>query len=399
MVPNNFQKKTLKNGITFIHEYRDLPIVSFSITNKFGGAYEESEIKGIAHVIEHLVFTGTKTRTHESISREIEKKGGILNAFTSNEVTSFWFKLPSEHLFSGMDIIVDMLNNPIFEEKKFEKEKRVILEEIKMYHDSPQRFVFDKIEENLFDKPLGEGVIGSEKTINALNRDFVFNYFKKMYNPSNFIVTLVGKADFNKVCGYMKENFKPSDNIPKIKPIKKHNRETIEYRPGIDQAHLVFAFHAPLQTDNNYSALEILDAYLANGMSSKLFLEIREKRGLAYAVKGSLSTEKNYSYYTIYVGTTKAAVPEVKSLILLEFEKVKDMTEKDLQEAKDQLIGLKRLSKEDSSNVMNELLFSELTTKAEDYYKHEKDIKEVTLAQVKALSKLSSYSTAAIVPK
>ncbi len=399
MVPKNFQKKILKNGITMLHEYRGLPIVSFSITNKFGGAYEESKIKGIAHVMEHLVFTGTKTRTHEDISREIEKKGGILNAFTSNEVTSFWFKLPSEHLFSGMDIIVDMLTNPIFEEKKFEKEKKVIIEEIKMYHDSPQRFVFDKIEENLFDKPLGEGVIGSEETINALKRDFVFDFFKKMYNPSNFIVTLVGKADFNKVCGYMEKNFKPSENIPKIKTIKKHNKETTEYRPGIDQAHLVFAFHAPLQTDKNYPALEVLDAYLANGMSSRLFLEIREKRGLAYAVKGSLSTEKSYSYYTIYVGTTKEALPEVKSLILQEFEKVKDMTKKDLKEAKDQLIGLKRLSKEDSSNVMNELLYSELTTKAEDYYKHEDDISQVTLSQVKALAKISSYSTASIVPK
>ena len=134
-------------------------------------------------------------------------------------------------------------------------------------------------------------------------------------------------------------------------------------------------------------------------MSSRLFLEIREKRGLAYAVKGSLSTEKSYSYYTIYVGTTKEALPEVKSLILQEFEKVKDMTKKDLKEAKDQLIGLKRLSKEDSSNVMNELLYSELTTKAEDYYKHEDDISQVTLSQVKALAKISSYSTASIVPK
>ena len=399
MVPKNFQKKILKNGITILHEHRDLPLVSFSISNRFGGAYEESNIKGIAHFIEHLVFTGTKTRSHEDISREIEKKGGILNAYTSNEVTSFWFKLPSEHLFSGMDIIVDMLNNPIFDEKKFEKEKKVIIEEIKMYHDAPQRFIMDKIEENLFDKPLGEGVIGSEKTISALNRDFVFDYFRKMYGPSNFIITLVGNANFNKVCNYIENNFSPSNNFPKIKPIKLHNKETTEERPGIDQAHFSLAFHAPLQTDKNYPALEVLDAYLANGMSSRLFLEIREKRGLAYAVKGSLSTEKSYSYYTIYAGTTKKAIPEVKKLILQEFENVKNMTEKNLQEAKNQLVGLKRLSKEDSTNVMNELLFSELTTKAEDYYKHEDQIKAVALNQVKSLAKISSYSTAAIVPK
>ncbi len=399
MIPKNFQKKILKNGITILQEYRDLPLVSFSISNRFGGAYEDSNIKGIAHFIEHLVFTGTKTRTHEDISREIEKKGGILNAYTSNEVTSFWFKLPSEHLFSGMDIITDMLNNAVFEEKKFEKEKKVIIEEIKMYHDAPQRFVHDQIEENLFDKPLGEGVIGSVETVSALKRDFVFDFFKKMYQPSNFIVTLVGKADFKKVCDYIEKNFKSSKVVLKIKPIKKLNKETVEERPGIDQAHYVFAFHTPLQTDKNYPALEVLDAYLANGMSSKLFLEIREKRGLAYAVKGSLSTEKNYSYYTIYAGTTKKAIPEVQKLILQEFDNVKNITEKDIKEAKDQLIGLKRLSKEDSSSVMNELLFSELTTKAEDYYKHEDNIKAVTISQVKELAKISSFSTAAIVPK
>ena len=115
-----FLKRKLKNGMVVLMEKRELPLVSASITNRFGGSYENSKIKGIAHFIEHLVFTGTKTRSHEDISREIEKKGGILNAFTANEITSFWFKLPSEHIFSGFDILVDLLNNPIFDPVKFE---------------------------------------------------------------------------------------------------------------------------------------------------------------------------------------------------------------------------------------------------------------------------------------
>src|SRR3989344_7205664 len=135
MTPKNFRKIKLKNGIIVLHEPRSLPIVSLSITNKFGASFEESKIKGIAHFIEHLVFTGTKTRTHEQISREIEKRGGMINAFTAENMTSFLFKLPSEHLFAGLEILADILNSPIFEEKKFEKEKKVILEEIKMYHD------------------------------------------------------------------------------------------------------------------------------------------------------------------------------------------------------------------------------------------------------------------------
>src|SRR2546429_6576878 len=120
-----FFKKKLGNGMSVIMEKRELPLVSISISNPFGAGFEESKIKGIAHFIEHLVFTGTKTRTHEDISSEIEKKGGIINAFTANEATSFLFKLPTEHVFAGLDILTDILNNPTFKPEKFEKEKKV----------------------------------------------------------------------------------------------------------------------------------------------------------------------------------------------------------------------------------------------------------------------------------
>lgn len=392
-------KRKLKNGIIVVMEQRELPVVSVSITNKFGASSEESEVKGIAHFMEHLVFTGTKTRTHEDISKEIEKRGGILNAFTADEVTSFWFKLPSEHIFAGLDIIVDVMKNPKFDEKKFEKEKKVILEEIKMYHDMPQRHVFEKIEENLYEKPFGEGIIGNAKTIKAMKRDFVAEYFKKVYSPENYIVTIVGNADFDAICKYIEKNFSAERKKIKAIPIKKKNGETTEERPGIDQAHFVFAVHAPLATDKDYYALEVLDAYLANGMSSKLFLKIREERGLAYAIKSSLNVEKNYSYYSIYVGTTKEAVAEVKKIILEEFKNIGKMTQKELDEAKERVIGLKKVSMEESANVMNELMYAEFISSAEDYYKHEENIKKVTLEQVKRLARIKEYSTAAIVPK
>ncbi|MBI2451630.1 insulinase family protein [Candidatus Pacearchaeota archaeon] len=394
-----FQKRILKNGITVMQESRDLPIVSLSIANKFGAAYETSYVKGIAHFIEHLVFTGTKTRTHEQISAEIEKRGGILNAFTTHDMTGFWFKLPSEHLFSGLDILTDMLNNPTFNQEKFEKEKRVILEEIKMYHDNPQKHVFEKIEENLYKKPFGEGVIGSEKTVSRFNREFVANYFKKVYNPSNYIVTIVGSADFEKICEYLEENFKPKKTSILMPKITKQISHTMEERPGIDQAHFVFGMHAPLATEKLCYALEVLDAYLANGMSSRLFLKIREEKGLAYNIKGSTSTEKNYSYYTIYIGTTKSALPEVKKIILEEFANVKNLTQKQLEESKERLIGLRKISSEESINVMSELTFAELVTKAEEYYEHEKKIKSVSIEDVKSLAQIKEYSTAAIVPK
>ena len=396
-----FFKKKLKNGITVLFEKRDLPIVSVSITNRFGGAYEKSEIKGIAHLIEHLVFTGTKTRTHEDISREIEKKGGILNAFTSHEVTSFWFKMPSKHLFAGLDILTDMLNNSKFDKEKFDKEKKVVLEEIKMYHDDPRRSVFDQLEKNMFEKPFGELVIGNEETISNLERDFVADFFEKAYNSENYIVTIVGEADFSKVCDYFEKNFKAGKKEQKILKIVRKNKESTEEKGNLDQAHFVFGTHTPLPSDKIYPAIEVLDAYLANGMSSRLFLEIREKRGLAYVVSSSLESEKSYGYYVIYVGTRKEAVDEVKKLILEGFREVSKMNEKDLEEAKERLIGLKKVRSEESVNVMNSLMLDELVGDARDYYEWDKKINAVKLEDVKKIAKMlvKDYSTAAIVPK
>jgi predicted Zn-dependent peptidase len=397
-----FQKRKLKNGITVMHEKRDLPLVSFGIANPFAGAHETAEIKGIAHLIEHLVFTGTKTRTHEDISREIEKKGGILNAFTANDVTAYWFKLPSEHLFNGIDILVDMLKNPKFDEEKFEKEKKVVIEEIKMYHDTPQRHVMEKLEENLYESPFGMGIAGTKESVTSLKRDFVKSFFDDKYSPENYFVTVVGDADFDKVCDYLEKEFQPGNKTYQALKIKKRNMESEEERTHIDQAHFAFGVHAPMPGEKELYVLDVLDAYLANGMSSRLFLEIREKRGLAYTVRSSLDFEKNYSHYSIYVGTTKEAIPKVKELILKGFEEIEKMTEQDLKESKERLIGLKKVSSEEGINVLNGLIFSEIANgNAAEYYKFEKKINSVTLEEVKILAKKlpKKYSTATIVPK
>jgi predicted Zn-dependent peptidase len=392
-------RKELKNGMTVLMEKRELPVVSFCIANKFGAIYEESKTKGIAHFIEHLLFTGTKTRTHEDISREIEKKGGILNAFTSHEMTSYWFKLPSEHLFAGMDVLIDMLNNSIMNEEKFEKEKKVILEEIKMYHDSPARSVMENIEKNLYEKPFGELIIGNVATVSAMKRDFVYDYFKKVYCPSNYVAVIVGNGDFDKICEKLEKSFKKRDFNLVCPEIKKKNAQTTEVRKDIDQAHLVFAIHGPNPGTKEADAIEVLNSYLAAGMSSKLFLEIREKKGLAYTVRGNVQAEKSYGFYAIYVGTRKDAIEEVKKLIIEGFKNVNKMTEKDLEETKQNLIGLRKVASEEGSTVMNELLLAEVAGKAEDYYKFEKRINSVSLADVKKLAKIKDYSIAAVVPE
>lgn len=398
---SNFFRKKLKNGMTVVMEKRELPIVVIGIANRFGGSFEKSEYKGVAHVLEHVLFNGTEKRSSEEISREVEKKGGILNAFTAHEITCFWFKMPSEHAFTGLEILSDILINSKLDKEKFEKEKKVILEEIKMYHDDPASDIFNEIEANLYKSPFGDSIIGNEKSVSALERDFVYDILKNKYNPSNYIVSVVGDVDFKKVCEFLDKKFKSNGNEYSQIEIVKENAETSESRDGIDQAHFVLGFHAPLPSEKEHYALKIMNAYLTYGMSSRLWNEIREKRGLAYAVKGVIQAEKNYSYYAIYVGTKKEKIEEVKKIILEEIEKISEMSEKNLKEAKETIRGLRKIGKEESSNVMEALMYSELAGKAEDYYDFENKIDLVKLADVKQLAKKmkEKYSSAAIVPK
>jgi len=392
-------KKKLKNGIRVVMEKRELPVVAVAISNSFGGAYENMKIKGVAHLIEHMLFTGTKTRDAEEISSEIEKKGGILNGFTSDEITAFWFKLPSEHVFAGLDILTDMIKNPKFDKEKFEKEKKVVLEEIKMYDDQPRMYVMKKIVENLYEKPFGTGVIGTKESVSALGRDFVVDLFEKSYCPQNYLVTIVGNADFGKICNYLEGKFEvceKKDNHT-LKIVKK-NAETVDKKADIDQANFAFAMHAPAIGSSDSYAFEILNAYLAGGMSSKLFIEIREKRGLAYSIKGMIESEKDYSYYVIHVGTTKEAIAKVKELILEGFKHAQKMTEKELEETKEMLIGLRRLAMESSEDVMNEIMGLEMSVGAEEFYEYEKKIRKVKLKDVQRLAKIGKYSSAALVP-
>ena len=396
-----FFRKELKNGMIVVMEKRDLPVVSLCIANKIGAGFEEQAVKGISHLIEHLVFTGTKTRTHEEISREIEKKGGILNAFTANEVTAFWFKLPSEDLFAGLEILADILNNPLFAEEKFEKEKKVILEEIKMYHDDPSRWIYDNLMSNLYEKPFGDSITGSKESVSAMKRDSVRNYFKRRYTAGNYAVVIVGNGDFDEICAYLEKNFQKG-KVDLARPeIVKRNVESVEKREGIDQAHFIFGVHAPLLTDENYYALEVLDAYLANGASSQLFLKIREEKGLAYTVSSSINSEKEYSFYSIYVGTMKEAVEEVKKIILAELDNIQKIGEKEVEAAKHRVIGLRKISSEESIKVMTDLLFAELAGDSRTYYQHEQNIRAVSLEQVKkvAAELTKRYSTAVIMPK
>lgn len=398
----NFYRKVLKNGMTVILEKRDLPVVSVALAVRNGGVNEKKEEKGISHFIEHMLYKGTPTRNAKKIADEIEKRGGELNGFTSEEITAYWCKMPSRHLNVSLDVLSDMVKNPLFDKKELEKERLVIFEEIKMYHDTPRMHAFDEIQKSLYNGPLKINLAGTFETMNSISREKIIKKFKQIYTPNNMILCVVGDADFDFLVGFVEENFgKEKEKVPFSK-FGLENGSRIETRLGIDQASVVFAYHVPIaENEKSYAAL-ILNSIMAEGMSSRLFAEIREKRNLAYAVKGESDINKTFAYNLIYVGTMKKNVEKVKELILEEFEKVSAiLDEKELKQAKEQLIGNYYISMEDSQMQMVSLLASEIQGNAEKFYDFEKKISQVKLDDVKKLASnvKKDYSFFALVPE
>ena len=397
---SKFYRKVLKNGMTILFEKRNVPVVSVAFAVRNGGINESSAEKGISHFIEHMLYKGTPTRNAKKIAEEIEKNGGVLNGFTDELITAYWCKMPSKHLDIALDVLSDMVKNPLFDEKEIEKERKVIFEEIKIYHDNPIKYVFEEIQSHLYAEPLGLTLIGTHETMNSITRGKIVKKFEEIYRPNNMILCVVGDANFDTIIDFAEKSFGDKKGKIPFFDVKKKNKIKIEKRKGIDQANLIFAYHVPLEKDKKSSAARVLEIVMAGGMSSRLFNEIREKRNLAYAVKGGSSINNYFAYSFIYVGTMKENVGKVKKLILEEFKKVsEDLNEKELEEVKEQMVGNYQISMENSEGQMAELLFHELDGNAKTFYDFEKNIRGVSLKDVKDLAKIKNYSFFALVPE
>jgi len=388
--------------MTVILEKRDLPIVSVAFAVRNGGVNEKQEEKGISHFIEHMLYKGTSSRDAKKIAEEIEKKGGELNGFTSEEITAYWCKMPSKNLDTALEVLSDMVKNPLFDEKELEKERKVIFEEIKMYHDNPRLHCVDEIQKLLYNGTMKITLAGTLETMNSISRNKIIEKFKKVYTPNNLILCVVGDADFKELVEFSEKNFGNLKSKIEIEEFGLENGIKIEKRVGIDQANLVFAYHVPLAKDKKSYSAVVLNALMAGGMSSRLFSEIREKRNLAYAVKGDVNVNKTFAYNLIYVGTMKENLDKVKDLILNEFKKVSEsLSEEEVKQIKEQLIGNYHISMEDSQEQMVNLLINEIQGDAKNFYNFEKEILKVNLKDVKDLAKKAAeeYSFFALIPK
>lgn len=388
-----FNKKVLENGLTIIHEKRDVPVTTLLLGVKYGARYETEEEKGIAHFIEHLCFKGTEKRTAKQVAEEVENLGGILNAFTSEEVTAYHAKFPSEHLEKIGEVIFDIFFNPIFPEAEVKREAEVICEEIKMYYDNPRAHVVDQIKTKLYEKPFGMFIGGEQEVVRSLSREKLLEKHRQIYVPKNSVLVVVGNNSFEEVLS-LAEKFvvEREEVLPKKPEIILKNESDEERRNNLQQANLVIGFHFPTTRERERYAAEVFSNILGEGMSSKLFTEVREKRGLVYGIKTEIDSGADYSYLLIWAGTDPSKVEEVKKVSLEQFKKMSELGEEELETAKKKIIGSHKVDSESSDDVARELFSFWAFGEIEEYYEQEKRISEVSLEQIKELAKKEEYS-------
>jgi predicted Zn-dependent peptidase len=391
---DKFHKKTLSNGLTILFEKRDIDVTTVMLATKFGALYETCEEKGIAHFIEHLAFKGTKKRCARDIAFELERVGGVLNAFTEEEETAFHVKLPSCHLELAIDVIFDLFFNPVFDDCEIEKERQVILEEIKMYKDSPQMHVIDKIKECLYKEPFGMSIAGSRDSVKKIARDSILKKHNEFYCPENSILCVVGNNNFDEIVK-LAEKFSPKKkfSIKIFSEINPDFKKGNENREEVEQANIAIGFHFPFLSERDIAAGEIFSAILGEGMSSKLFTEVREKRGLAYAVKAFFEKGKNYGHLIIYIGTDKEKINEVIKICIDEFKKMANISEKELEDGKSQILGNFDVASESSNLAATNLILEEIKGKAENYYKFRENVLHVSLEDIRKLAGIKEYAS------
>ena len=349
-----------QNGARF--SFNPMPAmtsVAIGIWVKTGSRYETKENNGISHFLEHLLFKGTKTRSALQLSQEIEGIGGVLNGFTSEEYTCYYVKVLKNHFHKAVDILFDMILNPLLKPKDIEKEKGIIIEELNMYLDMPSHYVDDMLSELMWHShPLGRRILGTPDTIRAVNKKSITQYMKNNYSSPNIVVAVAGNYSFKRIKdmihpyieklnpgkitnfdGYKKSQKKPSMKMEKAKK---------------EQTHLAIGFKAYSRVDKRRYRAKLLSVILGGNMSSRLFQQIREKHSLAYAIHAHLNQHVDTGAFEIQTGIKNENTSQAIELIIKEVKKIKknSVEKNELVHAKEYVIGQIMLSLENTKNNM-----------------------------------------------
>ncbi len=349
----------LNNGITVATDTIDsFETVSLGLFVNIGSVNENAEQKGLSHFLEHMAFKGTKTRTALQISYAIESVGGYINAYTSKEITAFHAKVLKENVKLALDIITDIVQNSIFDEQEFVKEQGVIIQEIRQLNDAPDEYVFDMFQAKCYeDERLGTQILGSEEDILRYSPNDLDTYLKTKYSTDKIVLVASGKIEHNAFLE-LANNFTSGMKKFDVEPVEKQR-----YKGGfsfkqkeLEQTHLIFGFEGVSHSSDEKFALSVLSAILGGGMSSRLFQEIREKRGLAYSVFSFCSNYRDSGIFGAYAACDDSQAEEVVKISLAEFEKIQqDITDAELNKAKMQLKASLLMGLESSSTRMERM--------------------------------------------
>jgi len=340
--------------------------VSVGIWIGTGSREESPQDTGISHFIEHMVFKGTKNRSAEQIARSVDSIGGGLDAFTSKELVSYNVKVLDEHLPEAFDVVADLVRNPLFQEADIEKEKGVILEELKMEVDNPEYLIHEIFSSNFWKgHALGRPILGTKQTIRAFDRDKVEKYYQQFYTPSNILITAAGNLDHRKLVKLAERYFGDLKRrkTTKLEEIPQpHAPLVFRDKNSLEQVHVYLGVPSIPMPHKERFACYILNAVLGGGMSSRLFQNIREKQGLAYTVYSELTMYRDAGCMLIYAGTSLKSAGKVVESIVRELRELVDkkVTQEELRRAKDHLKGSFVLGLESTSSRMGNLARQEL---------------------------------------
>jgi predicted Zn-dependent peptidase len=363
----NIRRQKLPNGLTVITEQmQHIRSASIGIWLQTGSRDEESESNGISHFLEHMVFKGTKHRTAEEIARQVDSIGGNMDAFTAKECICFNVKVLDEHVPTALDILSDLVLNPVFDTSDIARERGVIMEEIKMDEDNPDYLVHEIFTQNFWkDHPLGKPILGTKETVKRFERPSVVEAYAHRFSPGNIIVSAAGNLDHDRfvelVTGHF-EHMKPMKNGFHSSAPKIVSRIILRNKKALEQVQLCLGVPAhPIAHEKRHAGY-ILNTLLGGGMSSRLFQNIRERQGLAYSIYSDLNPYRDTGCLAVYAGTSLASASKVVQSVVGEFRKLKaePVPEEELSRSKAQLKGSLMLSLESSSARMSNLARQEM---------------------------------------
>ena len=344
---------------------RQVRSVSIGVWLARGSRHESAEQSGIAHFVEHMLFKGTASRSAEDIAQAIDSIGGQLDAFTAKEYASYYIKVLDEHLPRALDVLSDIVLNPAFSPDDVEREKKVILEEIKMVEDTPDDLVHEIFTQGFWeDHPLGRPILGTPETVESFTSDSLRAYFRDAYAPRNLIVSAVGNLEHDHVRRLIEERFghlvASSVATTEVPPLVVP--KVLIRQKELEQSHVCLGTSGYQQDHENRYASYVMNTLLGGSMSSRLFQNVREKRGLAYAVFSGMSAYRDAGSFTIYAGCANEAVSEVVDLVVDEMRGVKRalVPDAELQRAKDHLKGSLMLSLENTASRMSHIARQEI---------------------------------------